>query len=156
MGGCQQAARVASFHGGRKPQPRQGSDLCNKGTVPPYWAQQHRAGLATLKGSVHCPATRQMQGDKSDPRSKTSEEVGAAGERAGQKHSYKRAQARPGMELGCSAWTCYESAKRHGTRGLLVCLGPHQPAFLIFLVFPQCNHNPFSHTISVNSNLPPI
>lgn len=136
MGVCQQAARVASFHGGRKPQPRQGSDLCNKGTVPPYWAQQHRAGQATLKDSVHHPATiRQMQGDKSDPRSKTSEEVGAAGERAGQKPTYKRAQARPGMELGCSAWTCYESANWAGHSGAPGVLGapsaslPHLPRF---------------------------
>lgn len=65
-----------------------------------------------------------MEGDKSDPKSKTSE-VGTAGERTRYKPADSRAQARPGME----------------------------PAFLILLVFPQCNQNPFSHAIPVNSNL---
>lgn len=122
---CQQTARVASFQRGRQPQPRQGSNLSSKGTVPPYCAQQHRAGVMTLKGSFNCPATiRQMQSDKSDP--KTSE-AGTAGERTRHKPADNRAQARPGME----------------------------PAFLILVVFHQCNQNPFSHTIPVNSNLPP-
>lgn len=139
---CQQAARVASFHRGRQPQPRQGSDLSNKSTVPPYWAQQHGAGPVTVNGSVDRPATiRQMQGDTSDPRSKTSEEVGSSrGEgwaQAYMQQSSGRAQDgawRQRLDL------CAEDASWAGRSGAAGALGdpsasrPHRPVFPLSVI----------------------
>lgn len=80
--------------------------------------------------------------------------LGAAGEQAGLRPYLQQS---PGKAWD-GAWMshldlCAEAASWAGHLGLLLCLRPHQLTF-IFLLFPRCHHNAFSHTISVNSNLP--